>query len=121
VIANALDTISRRRGSSVVLVNSAYTSQMDSRYGSLLGKRSGDSYTRQKFIRNFCLVYCFDGVVLQADEKRSNGACDVYAARNVLARRNVKEIDRCTPWQKVKSILLKLPCATTVGTAQPGL
>ena len=65
VIANALDTISRRRGSSVILVNSAYTSQMDSRYGLLLGKRNGDAF------------YCFDGVVLQADEN---------AARNVLAR-----------------------------------
>ena len=61
VIATALDTVSRRRGSSVILVNSAYTSQMDSRYGLLLGERKGDSF------------YCFDGVVLQADEKRSNG------------------------------------------------
>jgi IS605 OrfB family transposase len=100
VIATALDTISRRRGSSVILVNSAYTSQMDSRYGILLGKRSGDSF------------HCFDGVVLQADEN---------AAQNILARLHDPEIDRWTPWQKVKSILLKLPCATTVGTAQPGL
>jgi IS605 OrfB family transposase len=98
VIATALDTISRRRGSSVILINSAYTSQMDSRHGVLLGKRSGDSYSRQKFLRNFCLEYCFDGVVLQADEN---------AARNVLARLNDSEIDRWTPWQKVKSILLK--------------
>jgi len=86
VIANALDTISRRRGSSVILVNSAYTSQMDSRYGVLKGKRSGDSF------------YGFDGGVLQADEN---------AARNVLARLHDPEIDRWTPWQKVKSILLK--------------
>ncbi|MEK8020347.1 MAG: transposase, partial [Candidatus Parabeggiatoa sp.] len=86
VIAKALDTISRRRGSSVILVNSAYTSQMDSRYGILKGKRSGDSF------------HCFDGVVLQADEN---------AARNVLARLHDPEIDRWTPFQKVKSILLK--------------
>ena len=86
VIANALDTISRRRGSSVVLVNSAYTSQMDSRYGVLLGKRNGDSF------------YCHDGVVLQADEN---------AARNVLARLYDQEIGRWTPYKKVKSILLK--------------
>jgi hypothetical protein len=46
---------------------------------------------------------------------------DGNAARNVLARLHDQEIDRWTPWQKVKSILLKLPCATTVGTAQPGL
>jgi IS605 OrfB family transposase len=85
-IANALETISRRRGSSVILVNSAYTSQMDSRYGLLLGKRSGDSF------------HCFDGVVLPADEN---------AARNVLARLHDPEIDRWTPYQKVKSILLE--------------
>ncbi|MCK5522436.1 MAG: transposase [Thiomargarita sp.] len=86
VIARALDTVSRRRGSSVILVNSAYTSQMDSRYGILKGKRSGDSFN------------CFDGAVLQADEN---------AARNVLARLHDPEIDRWTPYQKVKSILLE--------------
>ncbi len=86
VIATALDTISRRRGSSVILVNSAGTMQMDSRYGVLLGKRSGDSF------------HGFDGVVLQADEN---------AAQNVLARLHDPEIDRWTPWQKVKSILLE--------------
>jgi IS605 OrfB family transposase len=86
VIATALDSISRRRGSSVILVNSAYTSQMDSRYGVLLGKRNGDSF------------YCFDGVVLPADEN---------AARNVLARLYDLEIDRWTPVQQVKSILLE--------------
>jgi len=86
VIANALDTISRRRGSSVILVNSAYTSQMDSRHGVLLGKRNGDSF------------HCFDGVVLQADEN---------AARNVLARLHDQEIDRWMPFLSVKSILLE--------------
>jgi len=59
---------------------------MDSRYGILKGKRSGDSF------------YCFDGVVLQADEN---------AAQNVLARLHDSEIDRWTPFQKVKSILLE--------------
>ena len=86
VIAEALDTISRRRGSSVILVNSAYTSQMDSRYGILKGNRSGDSF------------HCFDGVVLQADEN---------AAQNVLARLSDPEIDRWMPYQQVKSILLE--------------
>jgi hypothetical protein len=91
-----------RGGSSVILVNSAYmlrqtqhiASQMDSRYGILLGNRCGDSF------------YCFDGVVLQADEN---------AARNVLARlydletcaERSRNIDRWTPFQKVKSILLE--------------
>ena len=86
VIAEALGTVSHRRGSTVILVNSAYTSQMDSRYGVLLGKRNGDSF------------HCFDGVVLQADEN---------AARNVLARLYDSEISRWTPYQKVKSILLE--------------
>ena len=95
MIAKALDSISRRRGSSVILVNSAYilrqaqyiASQMDSRYGILLGKRNGDSF------------YCFDGVVLQADEN---------AARNVLARLYDSEIGRwMLPFQQVKSILLE--------------
>jgi len=59
---------------------------VDSRYGVLLGKRSGYSF------------HCFDGVVLQADEN---------AALNVLARLHDQEIDRWTPYQKVKSILLE--------------
>ena len=59
---------------------------MDSRYGLLLGERKGDSF------------HCIDGVVLQADEN---------AARNVLARLHDSEIDRWTPYQKVKSILLE--------------
>ena len=69
VIATALDTVSRRRGSSVILVNSAYTSQMDSRYGIILGKHSGDSF------------HCFDGVVLQTNEN---------AARNVFTRLKIR-------------------------------
>ena len=84
MIAEALETVSQRRGSTLVLVNPAYTSPMDSRNGCLLGKRQGDSF------------HCFDGVVLQADEN---------AARNVLARLRDPEMDRWTPFQKVKSIL----------------
>ena len=98
MIATALDSISRRRGSSVILVNSAYTSQMDSRYGVLLGKRSGDSF------------YCFDGVVLQADEN---------AARNVLARLYDSEISRWTPYQQVKSILLERSERHRLGLLNP--
>ena len=107
MIATALDSISRRRGSSVILVNSAYilrlaqyvASQMDSRYGVLLGKRSGDSF------------YCFDGVVLQADEN---------AARNVLARLYDSEISRWTPYQQVKSILLERTERHRLGLLNPG-
>ncbi|OLT63142.1 zinc ribbon domain-containing protein, partial [Moorena bouillonii] len=52
-------------GSVVTEVQPSYTSQIDSVTGTLLGKRSGDNFTR------------FDGVVLQADHN---------AAKNILAR-----------------------------------
>jgi transposase len=78
--------VSRLRDSTVVHVNAAYTSQMDSRNGTLSGKRSGDKF------------YCEDGVVLQAD---------MNAARNVLARSQDPEIGLWTPYPQVKSILLK--------------
>ncbi|MBK1650154.1 RNA-guided endonuclease TnpB family protein, partial [Rhabdochromatium marinum] len=84
VIAEALDSVSSRRGSTVVLVNPAYTSQMDSRNGGLLGRRQGDRF------------HCFDGVVLQADQN---------AARNVLARLSDPDIERFTPYRAVKAIL----------------
>jgi IS605 OrfB family transposase len=86
VIAQAIENVSHRRGSTVIHVNAAYTSQMDSRNGTLSGKRSGDKF------------YCEDGVVLQAD---------MNAARNVLARSQDHEIGLWTPYQQVKSILLK--------------
>ncbi len=86
VIAEALEYVSQRRGSTLVLVNAAYTSQMDSRHGALIGKRKGDSF------------HCFDGEVLQADEN---------AARNIQARLFDSEIGRWTPYNKVKSILLE--------------
>ncbi len=86
VIAKALEFVSRRRGSTLVLVNAAYTSQIDFRNGGLLGYRKGN------------LFYCFDGEVLHADEN---------AARNVQARLFDPEIDRWTPYQKIKSILLE--------------
>ena len=52
VMQEALNSVSQRRGSTLVLVNCAYTSQMDSRHGVLLGHRNGEKF------------YCFDGVVL---------------------------------------------------------
>lgn len=85
VLAEALESVSQRRGSTLVLVNAAYTSQIDSRNGCLLGRRDGDRF------------HCFDGEVLQADEN---------AARNVLARLHDPEIDRWTPYKTVRSILL---------------
>ena len=86
VIAKAIEDVSRRRGSTVHYVNAAYTSQMDSRNGTLSGNRSGDKF------------YCENGEVLQAD---------VNAARNVLARLYDREIGRWMSYQQVKSILLK--------------
>lgn len=77
--------VSQRRGSTLILVNAAYTSPMDSRNGTLSGKRCGDSF------------YCEDGVVLQADHN---------AAGNVKARLHDSEISQWMPYQQVKSILL---------------
>jgi IS605 OrfB family transposase len=86
LIGEALKSVIKRRGSSLRQVNCAYTSQMDSRYGVLLGHRGGEKF------------YCFDGVVLDAD---------VNAARNILARKDDHEIQLWTPYFEIKSILLK--------------
>jgi IS605 OrfB family transposase len=86
VIASATENVSRRRGSTVIYVNAAYTSQMDSCDGSLSGKRRGEKFYRE------------NGEVLQAD---------VNAARNVLARLHDSEISRWMPYKQVKAILLK--------------
>lgn len=86
VIASALDNVSRRRGSTVILVNAAYTSQIDSVDETLSGTRTGDKFYRA------------NGDVLQAD---------MNAARNVLARLYDLEIDRWTNFKEVKAILLK--------------
>jgi IS605 OrfB family transposase len=84
-MAEALKAVSQRRGSTLVIVNAAYTSQTDSRHGVLLGHRRGDAF------------YCFDGEVLDADTN---------AARNNLSRLYDDEIGRYTPYKDVKDILL---------------
>ncbi len=86
LMAEALQTVSRRRGSTLFIVNAAYTSQVDARHGLLLGERQGEKF------------YCFDGVVLDADEN---------AARNILARHSDGEIHRYLPYTQVKTILLR--------------
>ncbi|NEO35021.1 MAG: transposase [Moorea sp. SIOASIH] len=73
-------------GSVVTEVQPSYTSQIDSVTGTLLGKRSGDSFTR------------FDGVVLQADHN---------AAQNILARGTDKEISRYMNKAEVQAVLLR--------------
>jgi IS605 OrfB family transposase len=83
---DALESVSQRRGSTLVLVNCAYTSQTDSRHGVLLGHRNGDTF------------HCYDGVVLHADQN---------AARNIRARKDDSEIQLWTHFKEVKSILLE--------------
>ncbi len=99
LMADTLTSISRRRGSALVLVNPAYTSQIDSRTGLLQGTRRGDRF------------YGLDGVVLDADTN---------AARNILQRMYDDGITLYTPYRKVKCLLLDRS-GTTDGTAHPGL
>ncbi|NEP49504.1 MAG: transposase [Moorea sp. SIO3C2] len=73
-------------GSVVKEVQPSYTSQVDSRNGTLLGKRTGDNFTG------------FDGVVLQADYN---------AAKNVLARGTDKGITRYMNKTEVQAVLLR--------------
>ncbi len=85
ILAEALDTISKRRCSSLHLINAAYTSQMDSfNQGLLTGTRKGDKFYRE------------NGEVVQADYN---------AARNILARLDDQEIGRWMNFKKVKFIL----------------
>lgn len=83
-IAEALQSVSHRRGSSVVLVNAAYTSQIDSLTGCFTGTRKADRFYRET------------GKAVQADAN---------AALNVLARLSDPEIGRYTPHQHVKRVL----------------
>ena len=85
VLAEALDSVCEQRDAKHILVNGAYTSQMDSANGLLEGKREGDKFYRT------------NGDVLQADHN---------AALNVLARLEDSEITRFTPYREVRRILL---------------
>lgn len=85
-LAEALTLVLQRRGSALRILNCAYTSQIDNRYGILLGSRNGDRF------------YCFDGVVLDADHN---------AALNILARLDDREIEQYTPYLEVRRILLE--------------
>ncbi len=85
LLAEALDSVCEQRHAEHVLVNGAYTSQMDSTTGLLQGRRVGDKF------------YRITGDVLQADHN---------AALNVLARLADPEIKRFTPYRDVKRLLL---------------
>jgi transposase len=85
ILAEAIETVSQRRCSSLHSINAAYTSQMDSfNQGLLTGPRKGDIFYRE------------NGEVVQADHN---------AARNVLARLDDPEIGRYLGFKKVKAIL----------------
>jgi transposase len=83
VTAEALSSVSERRGSVLVLVNAAYTSQVDPDSGAF-GERRGDR------------LYCPGGVVWQADHA---------AAINVLHRVGDPDITLHTPYQRVRCIV----------------
>lgn len=83
VTAQALHDVSERRGSALVLVNAAYTSQVDPRTG-LLAVRRGDR------------LHLSGGVVMQADHA---------AAINILHRASDPDITLHTPYTRVRQIL----------------
>jgi IS605 OrfB family transposase len=98
LMASAIDIVASRRGSRVVQVNAAYTSQICSKCG-CLGKRTGDKF--------HCASGC--GAGMQAD---------LNAAINVKARLDDKELHRWLPFKKVKQILLER-CRRSDETAHP--
>jgi IS605 OrfB family transposase len=81
----SLEIVSKETGSTLSVVNPAYTSQMCSLSGTLLGHRVGDRFTS------------FTGVVIQADKN---------AARNILHRGCDSEITRYLKYVEVRKILL---------------
>ncbi len=85
-LQKALEEISYRRSSSVTVVNAAYTSQVDSRFGVLLGTRKGDQF------------FTFDGEVLQADSN---------AARNIETRLDDPNLSRFMKSIDVRKVLIK--------------
>ena len=98
VIAEALNTVSQRRCSSLQLINPAYTSQIDHQTGGFTGIRKGDQF------------YCENGEVYQSDEN---------AAKNVLGRLYDSEISRWTNYKRVKSILQKRTDSHRMGLLIP--
>ncbi len=98
LMASAIDIVASRRGSRVVLVNAAYTSQICSKCG-CFGKRTGNTF------------HCASGC-------GAEGGADQNAAVNILARLHDKELHRWLPFQKVKQILLER-CRQSDETAHP--
>jgi IS605 OrfB family transposase len=82
----SLEKISKETGSTLSVVNPAYTSQMCSQTGTLLGSRNGDRFT------------CHTGVVIQADQN---------AAMNILYRGSDNELHRYLKYAEVRKILIE--------------
>jgi transposase len=99
VTARALSSVSERRGSALVMVNAAYTSQVDPVTGAL-GVRRGDR------------LYCFGGVAWCADHA---------AAINVLHRVADPDIGLYTPHSEVRRIVRERADRHRISTADPGL
>ncbi len=81
----SLEKISLETGSTISVVNPAYTSQLDSQTGTLLGRRSGDLFIR------------YTGDVIQAD---------LNAAINIRIRGQDKQITRYMGSSEVQAILI---------------
>ena len=85
VIADMLEYQAERRCSTLILVNACYTSQIDSRNGTLLGHRQGDQF------------FTFDGMCLQSDQN---------ASVNIENRAADPEITRWMKKEQVQQLLL---------------
>jgi hypothetical protein len=85
IIAEMVENASTRRRSANILVNCAYTSQVDHRNGTLLGRRCGDQF------------FTFDGEVYQADWN---------ASVNIKNRMNDCDIHRYQKYTEVHQVLL---------------
>jgi hypothetical protein len=96
-LAEALESVTKARGSCLRVVNAAYTSQMDSKTGRLEGRRVGDKFHHA------------NGEVTQADTN---------AAVNIKHRADDAEISLYTPYKEVKAILLNR-LAATGGVSSP--
>ncbi len=96
-LAEALESVTKARGSRLRLVNAAYTSQMDSNTGRLEGLRVGDKF------------YHANGEISHADTN---------AALNIKKRGDTTDITLYMPHQAVKKILLER-LSTTGGVSRP--
>ena len=84
-LAEALESVTKARGSCLRVVNAAYTSQMDSKTGRLEGRRVRDKFHHA------------NGEVSHADTN---------AAINIKHRADDTDISLFTPFREVKAILL---------------